>query len=389
MGRLAMSNPPATLPPSVASPARLIGVTTLLAAYKIVFLGMVLVLAHLRPDAFSLGGYLANFRWPPAKMPGPAEWLTTWDGEQYLYLSEHGYEAGSPTAGLYPLWPWLVRGVSFLTGGHAVLAAVVSANLLSLIAWGLLFRLVADSQGDAVATRALLLLVAFPGALFYQFAYSESLFLFLAALLFTGMGRGRYLLVGLAAFLLALTRAVGVLCVLPLLWWAWERRGAWLVCASPILGCATYLGFMHASTGNAFEGFAAQASYVHQQSTARLLDVAGFFRSFFTVAWGHGLTDSPIDRVFFVLFVVSLPRVWRMSRVWFFYALGLGLVPAITAEFASYTRFLAVCFPVFAAFAAMSRHRRIPATVFAGSIALLWLVQLALLLRHVTFRWAG
>ena len=363
--------------------------TALLAIYKIALLGLVLALARLRPDAFSLGGYLGNFRWPPAKMPGPAEWFTTWDGEQYFYLAERGYEAGSPAAGLFPLWPMLIRATSMLVGGHSFFAALVSANLLSLAAWVLLYRLVAEDHGGPTANRTLLALLAFPGSLFFQFPYSESLFLFLVTVLFSGLRRSRLLPVGLAALLLPLTRAVGVLCVLPLLWWTWQRRGAWLVCVAPILGFAAYLGFMHAATGNAFEGFAAQLLYVHQASVARVLDLAGFVRSFFTVAWGHGPIHSPLDRAFFVLFAVSLPMTWKMDRVWFFYALGIGLVPAMVTGFASYTRFLAVCFPVFAAVAETSRHRRAPTTVFAVSIGVLWLVQLGLLLRHVTFRWAG
>jgi hypothetical protein len=58
-------------------------------------------------------------------------------------------------------------------------------------------------------------LVAFPGALFFQFNYTESLFLLLVMALWLGLEQRRYTLACAAALLLPITRAVGLFV------WAW------------------------------------------------------------------------------------------------------------------------------------------------------------------------
>ena len=66
------------------------------------------------------------------------------------------------------------------------------------------------------ADRFVLLLAAFPGAIFFSLNYSESLWLFLSAALFVAMDRKRWPLVAGLAVLLSLTKAVGLVAMVPL-----------------------------------------------------------------------------------------------------------------------------------------------------------------------------
>ncbi|MCZ7639554.1 MAG: mannosyltransferase family protein [Verrucomicrobia bacterium] len=131
--------------------------------------------------------------WFPAETPPPehgrwARHVATWDAEHYLYLSCHGYGPGVRSVAFYPLWPLLVRALAPLAGGDHLLAGLVLANLLSLAGWVLFHRLCARRFGERTADLALTLLVAFPGALFFQFLYTEALFFLLLMGLWWGAG---------------------------------------------------------------------------------------------------------------------------------------------------------------------------------------------------------
>ena len=127
----------------------------------------------------------------------------TWDGEHYLYLSQNGYQAGSPSAAFCPLWPGSIWLGGKLLAGQNLIAALLLSNVFSLVGWLLFHRLVTAEHGDEVADWATIFLIAFPGSLFFQFPYTESLFLLLAMVFFWGIVRGNNFLVALSGFFLS------------------------------------------------------------------------------------------------------------------------------------------------------------------------------------------
>lgn len=127
----------------------------------------------------------------------------------------------------------------------------------------------------------------FPGALFYQFVYTEGLFFLLLMLVWMGLERERYGWVTAGAFLLPMTRAIGLFCLLPIAWHLVTRRpSGWMkrlgterwdhargyepamadrgnllgygMLMAPLAGWAVYLCLMWHWTGDPFDGFAAQ-----------------------------------------------------------------------------------------------------------------------------------
>ena len=111
--------------------------------------------------------------------PTQATRLSTWDAQHYLFLATEGYHAGQRSITFFPLFPWLIRLTAALPGIGPLAAALLVANALSIAAILLLHRFLEQRHPGAGADSVLLLL-AFPGALFFHFPYTESLFLFLA-----------------------------------------------------------------------------------------------------------------------------------------------------------------------------------------------------------------
>lgn len=355
----------------------------------LVVLGVFLVASFL-PVRFDREAFKVNFH-GAAEAPTPLSRFSTWDGEHYLHLAANGYTPGHESNRFYPLWPLLIRAATPLCGGSGLAAALVLAALLAAAACVLLHHFVAQRRSEAVADDTLLLLLAFPGALFFAFPYSESLFLFLVAWTFWSLGQGRLVQAAVAAFLLPLSRPVGLFILLPLAVEVWKLR-AWkdrraLLPLAPVLGMAAYFLVMLIWAGDALAGFGSQLNVVSKPSIGRIFDVAGFARLWAMPLSVHGFFDSAIDRAAFLWCVIALVPL-RRDLTLLAFALPMVLVPATSTQLMSFTRYAAVVFPVFVATAELFQHERARAwkPVLLGVLLVL---QAYLFARHVNFWWAG
>ncbi len=197
--------------------------------------------------------------------------LTSWDGWWYLGIVRDGYHAGPIVDGyhdyaFFPLYPLLVRALSFPWPQFAGLVAVVLSNILFVAALVLLVRLGRVVLGDERASRGTILLAISPFAAVFSMAYSESLFLVLSLAAFLALERDRRPLGGLLLGLAALTRLQGAVLVLPLWLVLFLRDGrrlrpsqAWLL-PGPLAGAA-FLGLVAVLTGSAGAYGAAQGAW--------------------------------------------------------------------------------------------------------------------------------
>jgi hypothetical protein len=272
----------------------------------------------------------------------------------------------------------------------------VLSNLLSVAGLLLFHYLVRNHHGEKVAELATLLLVAYPGALFFAFPYTESLFFLLTILFFVVLYRRDYLSAALVSFFLPLTRAVGVLVAVPFFydmyrWWKERRRvqlSDLVYLVAPALGMMTYFLVMYVSTGNPMEGLEAQKYFIGQRSLSKLFDLPALVHSFADIKPWHGFLDSPFDRFWFLVLLVLLPKIWKMDQRYFWFSVLLGVIPVLTGTFWSFTRFLVVVFPVFIAAAdVLSKDKwkgfRWP------TVGILFSLQIVFLIRYVNNYWAG
>ncbi|HLB76490.1 MAG TPA: mannosyltransferase family protein, partial [Candidatus Dormibacteraeota bacterium] len=151
--------------------------------------------------------------------PGWHNLFTAWERQDalwFLRIATKGYSKTDSSAAFFPFYPILIRGVSFLLGGHPFAASLLVSNFSFLGLLLVLFALTRSELSEEVARRAVLYAAVFPTALFFLAPYSESLFLLLVLLSFWAARRGRWEMAGAAGFLAALTRNLGVVLVLPL-----------------------------------------------------------------------------------------------------------------------------------------------------------------------------
>lgn len=189
--------------------------------------------------------------------------------------------------------------------------------------------------------------------------------------------------------------------------WAW---GDYALLLGPLIGWAAYLMLMWHWTGNPFEGFEAQKHWqVH--SITNLVNVPKFVLALFTPDEWHAFRGSLLDRSLFVLLLYTFPVQWRLGKDLLVWTYVLGILPAMSGTFTSFTRYAATVFPQFIALAVFlspegrevrgngaasaspsspaSRPLTLRALARWGLVAGFATLHLVLLWRFVNFRWAG
>ena len=187
-----------------------------------------------------------------------------WDSEYYLAIAVGGYDdprapyltpqgvstvvrdhtvsqSGSSFSdrislsyAFFPFYPWMIRTFAIplsLFGlneiATATLAGVLISALGTLIGMLALFDLTRDSLGEEGALRAAFYLIIFPTGFFLLQVYTEGLFVGLTFASLAMLRRKNWFLAPLLAVCATLTRAVGVLLLIPMLV-LWLRSGDWL-----------------------------------------------------------------------------------------------------------------------------------------------------------------
>lgn len=148
---------------------------------------------------------------------------THWDGAWFLRIASNGYTRPASPA-FFPLYPLLVRGLGFVFGGNLVIAAVTIALAAYALAMVAVYHLAAAEIDRRTALWTVIFISAFPAALFFQAAYSESLFLLCTSVALLAARRGRWLWAGMAGMLATLTRNAGIVLLVPLTWLWWDQR---------------------------------------------------------------------------------------------------------------------------------------------------------------------
>ncbi|HEY1799575.1 MAG TPA: hypothetical protein VGG46_01470 [Terriglobales bacterium] len=267
-------------------------------------------------------------------------WLR-FDTLWYLRIARFGYDrAGSIV--FYPLYPILIRLASVV--GNALASALFISTLATFfLFWGLQKLLLLDFSADKVR-RALLICAVWPASFIFFAGYTESLLLALILWSLYAARRDWWALAALAAFAACLTKAVGVLVLVPLVVIAWRRRSfkAWPILLAPSGSAAFLLWLRISGRGTPTDAF---ARYWH-------ITFSWPWATLWTACLGlsHSFNVIVAFNLLFVFLFCWFVLVSRMDSAYKLYALAailLFLTKHIDPPLQSTARYLLIVFPAY------------------------------------------
>jgi hypothetical protein len=140
------------------------------------------------------------------------------DSIWYTKIAMQGYAQGDGTTVFFPLYPLLMRLVGDLLFGNYLLGGIIVSNVAYFLALVYLYKLTRLEFDSQVAVRATVYLSVFPTAFFLLGVYTESPFLLFAVSAFYYARKSNWLAASVAGLLAALTKQLGLLLLLPLLY---------------------------------------------------------------------------------------------------------------------------------------------------------------------------
>lgn len=178
-------------------------------------------------NRFNLKGDTAYIWIDPGKFHQEQTWNpislhAKWDSFWYLDIAQNGYSfKGAKKLSnivFLPLYPFLIRVISFFTAGNLVLAGWILSSVSLLLALLYLFKLVKEFHPKIDPYLPIIFLLIFPTAFFLNAVYTESLFLFLSLATFYYALKRNFFWASVFGFFASLTRITGVLLFIPLAW---------------------------------------------------------------------------------------------------------------------------------------------------------------------------
>lgn len=148
-----------------------------------------------------------------------------WDTGWYMGISQNGYTprpleeliSHQTNVVFFPFYPLLMRLLGSIIGDQYTAGFIIS-NVSLIVACVFLYKLVRLDSDERSAFRSVKYLLLFPVSFILSGVFTESLYLALALMCFYYARTDKWHLTGIAGFFLSLTRSVGVLIALPLLY---------------------------------------------------------------------------------------------------------------------------------------------------------------------------
>ncbi len=305
---------------------------------------------------FPYGEILEGFHLP--------SWLTgfaNFDGLHYLRIATDGYSQYEQA--FFPLYPLLIKLISYFFRGNMFAAAFVLSSVSFLIGLTLFFKLASKFQKKENTPWTLLFLLLFPTAFYFGALYTEGLFFLLVIASLYFLQEKKYIYVCIFSFLASTTRLIGVFLIVPFFFSLITSKEELVkklnfksvaLLLSPCIGLLTYVGYLWISTGDPLIFFNAQPKFGANRSTHLILLPQVYYRYFkiiFTAAhnfqWVMSLVEMCFFSIVFVVLILDLFSIMKMKRnenKAFFLGLNLFslinvLLPTLTGTFSSIPRY--------------------------------------------------
>jgi mannosyltransferase PIG-V len=291
-----------------------------------------------------------------------ANLLARWDTYWYLDIATHGYRwNGNPldqqNVVFFPLLPAVMRVFGAALGGHPLIAGLVVSLSAFAAAMVYLWKWTADRLGTDVATTAVVLLCAFPFAVFFSAVYTESLFLLAVLGAWYHAERRQFGAATFFAFIAGLVRPNGCLLAIPLAWVGdkGSRRTVEriAVVAAPVVAVVLHSLYLASRVGDGGAWIAGQAAWPTISPFA-LHDVHVSVR---LASWSVAIQAGNALALLLAIATIR-PAARLLGTASVLFILVNLIPPALRHGLQSLGRFTSVLFPVFVVLAARLPRRR-------------------------------
>jgi hypothetical protein len=303
----------------------------------------------------------------------PGRWDTGW----YLTIATEGYHylANAPSdyqqnIAFFPAFPMSMRYLSVVLGRQPLWTGVAISMVSFFIALTYFLRLSRSLLKDEdQAVTAVMLLAAYPFAVFFSAAYTEGLFLLTLMGAVYHFHRHELVRAALWGFLCGLTRPNGALLSIVLalmaiapLWDATRRRvvlpsEGWrplvtriVVAGAPGFGMLAFSAFIYRLTGNPFMWTMQNVAWgrVYRGLDSIVSDRVGFIAN---NGWYNYASTQTIDMFYLMAVLLALAAVWpvyrRFGLAFASFILITILPPMSAGGLLSMGRVTSILFPVF------------------------------------------
>lgn len=287
-------------------------------------------------------------------------WLN-FDGLNYLNLVKGGYAENMSLAAFYPVYPTLIKIVSFNSIINPIIFGLLISYVFSILGIFVFYNLVKADYGKHIALKTISLFLVFPSSFFLFSYYTEGVFFFLAILSFYYMKKDKNLLAALLIAISTATRLFGLALLatflLRIVKQPAKSRRKWLlpVLLSPT-GIVIYSFFLWSKFNNPFLMITAQATSKFGRSVAilnPLMVVPEAIKKIFEgpkVSYDSSFVYPVIILEFVIFLYVVVIIAWSYKKIdtsyWLYMLFSLVLI-LLGGSFSSIMRYALLLFPAF------------------------------------------
>ncbi len=289
------------------------------------------------------------------------DFMSEWDGPHYLHIAKYGYTDNSLTA-FFPLYPLLIRLAMFVLSSPLISGLLVSWACLTGAIYFYL-KIVGELINKDINDKILgvMLFLFFPTGVFLAATYTEALFAFLLLGSFYCALKNRLLWSAILSALATAAHPEGIFIIPLIMLVLWENKHSLIkivgVGLSGLVGILSYIVYLWLVKGKPLDFVHAQRGN-HWLSSHYLSTIAS--------------SITAIDVLVFVLAVAAVFYWWKRHVALSVYSLLFVLLPFVGGNFAGYSRYLLMDFPLPLMLLSLFRRSRLAFPVVLTISTVLW-----------------
>ncbi|NUQ83889.1 MAG: hypothetical protein HUU11_04170 [Anaerolineales bacterium] len=341
----------------------------------------------LKPSAYAVENIFPYLGVPPSQNEALALWQR-FDTNWYLRIAAYGYQGLAGSTAYFPLYPILIRLLSFVI--EPMIAAVLVSNIALFGVLVLLYRLVSRLADEHAARRTLIYFLVFPTSFFFMAAYTESLFLLFATGSLSAASRRHWRRAAALGMLSALTRLQGILLFFPLLYMIWNEnknpspRNIFLRALPLVIIPAATLAFF------IFSNFSMITALQGNWHASFVFPWANVWASITLLMSPDGGIIDTMNLIVTLGFIAMMFAIWKNLPVEYsLYSIVMLITPLFrmnaTQPLVSMMRYALAIFPAFMVFGFWGENKWVNRVIVYLSLAL----QLYLSAQFILWGWVG